>query len=162
MKGSYLAIFLFATVHLRGQDHPVNTLAKLKDYEQLTIDYRMSGCYYQTNAKLTVTRIGQKLQAEVYSPVYSFPPEVQFCYLSGNDYLLLRTKMLTPSDIGKFIVFENQLRKFANSFISSTTTHRYLVKSNYFNASITDGGGQWDGFTSLLTAWFGPFANSPF
>jgi len=155
MKPLYLALLLFIHGHLHGHDHLENTLAKLKDHEQLSIVYNTIGCFHHARYKLVVTRIDKNWEAEIYeSQDDLLGYSGHFYYMFDDGYLFLKRKVLTPGDLKTFRQFETELRKIDQSFSFCTTMDHYEVKSNYYNARVRDGNCNWNGFWSLKKSWF--------
>jgi hypothetical protein len=159
---SIVAVLIFFCIHASAQV-PENTLAKLKDQECLRIAYQTNGCFYQDTLSIIITCRAGRLEAGFYAnaPAYGDPSQqIQGAVKKGT---LVRSKYLTASDIRAFIQFENELRKFSGDLAFCTTRDHYTIHSRYWNAELTDGLCQWNGFYTLEAAWFGkPFAECLF
>ena len=145
MKGILLPLLLL----LYAPAHPLNTLGKLKDGQQLFIFFRRSGCFGEDKKKLVIAKRGANWFATLTYTTASIGQNRHLDYKQ----VVTPEKQLSADDIRLFGRFENELNHGSEGYC--TTVDIYTFSSAYGTFTKTDGSGQWNGFYHLTDAWFG-------
>lgn len=131
--------------------YPRNTLAKLKENETLTIDYKSNGCYHFYKSRLIITKVSGKAIAQYYlitSRLHRIVNKRSFQDIDS----LVATSALTERNLYDFVRFENELLQLKEGFC--TIQDSYEIRSKYWKTKQLDFTCSWTGFTHLVRSIF--------
>jgi len=136
-------------------EYPQNTLSKLEDKDEISINFHSQGCFHTTVSKISIIKEGKKYVARLYDVKWSYVTKKKKTTMQYRGGKLLKTITLTNTNIQDFIMFENELNFVTDG--GCTTTDWYDINSKYLNISKTDGSCNWNGFYYIRKSFFSEY-----